>query len=378
METLLRALQTVEAGEPGLRALVEVSPLGIVVMDPQGDPVFYNPRCVELHGLTLEAARHGGWANAVHPDDRERVVSSWHAAARDGRPWSDTYRFVHPSGEIVWVSGRVAPIRVSDRVVAYVGTLEDVTGLKRAQQDLERAVRARDEVLSIVAHDLRDPLNSVSLAIESLLRRPLDAPAREAKLVSMQRAVGAMDRLINDLLDAARIEAGRLELRHSAVDLYRLIEDVLEAHAAQARERRVTLERECSPALAPASGDKDRLGQVFSNLIGNALKFLPAGGRVRVSAELHEDGLLVSVSDNGPGIPAASLPRLFERFWQADPITRAGAGLGLAIARGIVEAHGGRIWVESATDGPQRGTAVRFTLAVNSRAGARPLLPPRS
>ncbi len=140
-----------KASEARLHALVEASPLGIVVMDRDGYPVFYNPMAEELHGIPIDAAARNGWADAVHPEDRERVTTNWYEAARSGTRWADTYRFRHPDGRIVWVSGRAAPMRLDGEMIGFVGTLEDITALKAAEAELadllarERAARAEAE-----------------------------------------------------------------------------------------------------------------------------------------------------------------------------------------------------------------------------------------
>lgn len=345
--------------EARLHALIEASPLGIVITDVRGRPVFYNPKSAELHGRDLEEARGDGWAQALHPDDRDRVVSSWYAAAAAGRPWSETYRFVHRDGRVVWVSGRAAPIRLRHRLVGFVGTLEDITAEREARESAERAIRMRDEVLAMVAHDLRSPLSTILLNANALLAGEwrVDRALEQVRII--HRCAEKMGNLIRDLLDISRIEAGQLAIARSSVDVGLLCREAVELMQAQARERDIALECKLAPGLLRVPGDPGRVSQVLSNLLGNALKFAPSSGRVLLQAQPVAQGVRVSVEDNGPGIPAGIAPRLFERFSQANGAGRGGAGLGLAIAKAIVEAHGGRIWIESA---PGRGTRVSFTL----------------
>ncbi|AKJ05997.1 Sensory box histidine kinase [Archangium gephyra] len=232
----------------------------------------------------------------------------------------------------------------------------------RLYQSARHATRARDDVLGIVAHDLRSPLNSIVLSTQSLQRRlrARSGEGGEAEVLAViVSAAGRMSRLIEDLLDVARMEAGPLSISPSPQPTEPLLHAALEAVRLQAQAGQVHLGLEVPGALPPVLADRDRLLQVFSNLLGNALKFTPPGGQVSVGARVGEGQLCFFVRDTGPGIPPETLPHVFERFWQGDRKDRRGAGLGLSIARGLVEAHGGRIWVESELG---RGSTFFFTV----------------
>ncbi len=232
----------------------------------------------------------------------------------------------------------------------------DNAGLYRKS---EQATRVRDEVLQIVAHDLRTPLHVISLSVGALQKRQPEVSASCGKqLATIQRAVERANRLIQDLLDVARMEAGGLTVERRPMEVGPLIQEVFEHHQSLMEAKSLQWTSwvpEDSPALLV---DHDRVLQVFSNLLGNAIKFTPEGGQLVLRAERMGDWMRFSVSDTGPGIPAAQLPHLFEPFWQARA-GREGAGLGLAIARGLVEAHGGRLWIESS---PGVGSTFSFTL----------------
>ena len=165
-----------------------------------------------------------------------------------------------------------------------------------------------------------------------------------------------MKALIDDLLDLARIEANRFVLRPRSVESGVMIEEALLAAAPLAAAKRITLASQAIDSTT-LEADPEQIFRVLSNLLGNAIKFTPEGGTVTVQAERRGDELMITVSDTGPGIPADHLPHLFERYWQARPALQVGAGLGLYIAKGIVEAHGGRIWAESPA-----GARLIFTL----------------
>ena len=229
-----------------------------------------------------------------------------------------------------------------------------------------RAILARDEVIGVVAHDLRNPLNSIKLRAE-LLARSLSKhyPDARPSVDALSREVDRADRLIEDLLDVTSIEAGRLAVTREPCAPADLLDEAIDAMRPAAEHSSVELSRRLDEQLPMVAADRHRILQVFSNLAGNALKFTPAGGRVQLAAERRGDAVCFSVADTGPGIPADHLPHLFDRFWQARPTDRRGAGLGLAISKGIVEAHGGQIWVESTVGA---GSAFYFTISAH-RAG---------
>jgi PAS domain S-box-containing protein len=229
-----------------------------------------------------------------------------------------------------------------------------------------RAIRARDDILGIVAHDLRNPLGAVLLQAGSL-RRTGGQPERRSRRApeAIERAATRMDRLIRDMLDVTRLEAGRLPVEPASISLEPLVADSLEAQKALAASGSVDLQSNLAHELPPVWADRDRLLQVLENLIGNALKFTEARGCITVGAAPRGDEVLVWVADTGTGIPAEHLPHLFDRFWRARPNERRGAGLGLTIVKGIVEAHGGRIWVEST---PGRGSTFFFTIPTSPHA----------
>ena len=185
----------------------------------------------------------------------------------------------------------------------------------------------------------------------------------DARYVDMiQRAIQRMNRLIEDLMDVVKLEGGqRLALDPAVVELPPLLGEMCESFQAQAEPQHQTVTCECEPAVPPIVADRDRLLQVLSNLVGNALKFTPEGGRVTIDARRVEGEVWISVADTGPGIPPEDLPRIFDPYWQARRTARLGAGLGLTIAKGIVEAHGGRIWVESR---PGAGSTFTFALPI--------------
>ena len=231
-----------------------------------------------------------------------------------------------------------------------------------ARTAAEAAVRARDEVLRIVAHDIGNSLSAVkihALVLERTLP-PEDVEARK-RITAIRDLTAQMDRLRQDLLDVTAIEAGRLAVEPVELDVAAVAAEAVESLAGGAAEKGVALAAAVEQGLPRVFADRERVLQVLANLAGNAVKFTPAGGRVEVRAEGGEGEVRVSVRDSGPGIAPDDLPHVFDRFWQARSTRRAGAGLGLAIAKGIVEAHGGRISAESTAG---EGSTFAFTLPV--------------
>lgn len=232
----------------------------------------------------------------------------------------------------------------------------------RLYRDAQAAVHARDDLLAVVSHDLGNPLSAIRIGTSLLLRTLPESEHGSGgwqHLEFIRQSVQQMEDLINDLLDVKRLEAGRVVLEKRALDVHGVVRDVLEVFRPIADGKSISLSMDVAAPMRAISGDYRRLVQVLSNLVGNALKFTEPGGRVRVVAREAKDLALLSVTDTGPGIPLDHQPHVFDRFWQARQTGRQGLGLGLAIARGIVDAHGGRIWLEST---PGAGTTFLFTV----------------
>jgi signal transduction histidine kinase len=261
-------------------------------------------------------------------------------------------------------------LRLVERIASRVAMAVDNARLHEA---LERALRARDEVLGIIAHDLRNPLSSIMLQVGALRRRGDEPERRDQKVPErIHRAALRMNVLIQDLLDVARLEAGqRLSIIQDTVPTASVLTEAVEQQqpAISASNRRLNVDAAGVPPSVWA--DRSRLLQVFDNLLGNAIKF--SRRCITVGASPKDGEVLFWVADDGAGVSAQDLPRLFDRFWQATRADRRGAGLGLSIVKAIVDAHGGRIWVES--EGGV-GTTFYFTLPVAPRAASRsPALP---
>jgi signal transduction histidine kinase len=214
-------------------------------------------------------------------------------------------------------------------------------------------------VLGVVAHDLRNPLNLIISSTDLVLHEDLDRARRTEMLEVALRAGRQMNRLIGDLLDTVRLHAGKLVLDLEDIEVAKIFSQAEEMYAPLAAKRRIKLHTIPPEAGLVVRADSLRVSQIVGNLLGNAIKFTPENGSVTVRAVSDGDQVILQVTDTGPGISAADLEHLFDNFWQAQRSDHRGVGLGLAIAKGVVEAHGGRIWCEST---PGRGSTFSFTL----------------
>ncbi len=245
----------------------------------------------------------------------------------------------------------------TDRAVEYAVSLlqDEQAGHQRALD----VIVTRDEYLSIVSHDLRTPLNVISVSAMVLAEHPTDEARVKDCTHSITRAAALMGRMLSDLLDATRFAEGRFRLSPRRQNAVEVVKETAATFGALAHSAGLTLRVDAPASEVYARFDYERVVQVLSNLLRNAVQYSPAGGTITVSVERHERGCRISVSDTGRGIQAADLERIFDRFEQAGNADRRGLGLGLYISKAIVDAHGGRI---GAFSEPGRGTTFSFTL----------------
>ncbi len=262
-------------------------------------------------------------------------------------------------GVITLVSGEAgrytpADLAVIEELGRRAGLAVDNARLFEAAQ---REARLREDILAVVSHDLKSPLGAIHLASTMLLAKA--EPATRRHLEVILRAAVRMDHLIGDLLDMASIQAGRLAIDRKPEDAGAIVREAFETHEPMAREKGLSLVRADELGDARVHGDRDRILQVFGNLLGNALKFCNPGDTITIRGRRRGRELELAVADTGPDISDAELPHLFEPYWSAKKYAKQGTGLGLYISKGIVEAHGGRIWIVRE---PGAGKAFYFTL----------------
>jgi signal transduction histidine kinase len=269
-----------------------------------------------------------------------------------------------------------AAVGASDRTFTLLLAQAAATALHRARsydaeldkrRRAEMLAQAREDVLGVVAHDLRNPLNLIQMTVELILDQELPLERRKEMLGIALRAAKQMNRLIEDLLDHVRLQAGRLSLEVEEVSVDAIIKDAEETFRPLAEKRHVHFEAGANNS-ATVRADRTRVSQIVGNLIGNAIKFTPEKGSVKLRATPEDRQVVFEVVDDGPGIPPDNMSHLFDNFWQARKTDRRGVGLGLAIVKELVEAQGGKIWVESTVD---HGSKFSFSLPAARVPGDR-------
>jgi len=252
---------------------------------------------------------------------------------------------------------RVCPTQIRDHTFVML-TLTDVSELRRLD-------RARRDMVANISHELRTPITSIRLLVDTLMRSKLDDPERAQQLLGKIAAeTDTLNQMAQELLDLSMIESGRAEFILMPVELSTIITTSVERLIEQARRKSISIEGQLPPRLQVLA-DEEQIRRVMGNLLHNAIKFTPPEGLIDIAVDLLDDEVLVSVTDTGPGVTADERERVFERFYQSDRARRTGTGLGLAIAKHIVQAHGGKIWVEESPNPP--GTRFCFTLPLASR-----------
>lgn len=339
---------------PG-RATDEDGDCAVFFLDGDGRVASWSEPAARFHGIPAEEALGHRYECLSAGGDAD-VACALGAAASKGEHHSESW-FVARDGRRFRGRLHVAALPGHG---GFACVLRDLTGERHALDELRGALRAKNELLTVVAHDMRSPLHSIRLGsshLERLLGRGEASARRKAAAISAQAE--RLVRIVGDLLDAGCIEAGKLAVSPRAVRARDLVASTVADLAPVAEERRIALLAAELPGKARVLCDRGRIDQVFENLVGNALKFTSEGGKVVLGAQPDGKEVVFSVRDTGPGIPPAELPRIFECWYKGGAQGRCGSGLGLFIARGIVEAHRGRLWAES-----QRGvgSTFRFTL----------------
>jgi PAS domain S-box-containing protein len=384
-------------GDERLRATFEHAPVGISETALDGTLLRVNDGFCRVVGYTREELQGGLFQLITHPDDLPANLENYRRVQAGEVPYYEMEkRYVRRDGSIVWAHLFGSVVRDADGRAAYgIAVIQDITERKRAQEalrahqqerealllreqrarrDAEEANRLKDEFLATVSHELRTPLNAITGWTAVARMQESDPAAVHRALDVIERNAKAQKQLIEDLLDVSRIITGKLKLERGPVDVRRVAEAALETAQAAASAKGIALLLQCAPDLPVIRADFTRLQQVVWNLLANAVKFTPEGGRVVVGVQRAAGEVEVTVRDTGEGIAPEFLPFVFDRFRQADgSITRrhGGLGLGLAIVRHIVELHGGRVRVDS--DG--LGQGARFTVHLPAPEEVTPAAP---
>jgi PAS domain S-box-containing protein len=390
--------------EEKFRCLSACSPVGIFLTDINGFCTYTNPCCQKIYSLEEAHMIGEGWVQALHPDDRERVVNHWYKIALAGEEFHDEFRIITSSGVERWVNAHSSPMRSDNgNVIGHVGTVEDITARKQAEAEhieliraqaarteAETANRLKDEFLAVLSHELRTPLNSILGWAKLLQRQKFDEKNVARGLEIVERNAVLQTQLINDILDVSRIMRGKLRLNLTPVNLESLVLQTVNAVRVDCvieslpLSLATQLRSDIHNSSYIVTGDINRLQQIVGNLLSNALKFTPADGSIKVKLCLDDENDYVNshpiakieVIDTGIGITPDFIPHVFDRFRQADGSTtrsQSGLGLGLAIVRHLVEMHGGSVSV--ASPGVNQGATftVRLPLRTSGLEDSRPL-----
>lgn len=351
------AKRALEASEARLNSIIEHAPVGIFVVDEQGTFVLANEKISSVLGRPGEDIV-GHRSSELLPPELDRAHRETdHQVLREGKAMQVEEVAPSPEGLRTFISIKFPlPEEGGRRFVCGIST--EITERKRIEAQLEAAMRAREETLAIVSHDLRNPLNTVQLSASMLQTHVTDDRARR-HIEVIQRSCARMEHLIEDLLATASIQSGTLALETTVEDADSIVDESLELHQPLATESGIQIVRAGAVRGVKIRCDRNRVLQVFANLLGNALKFCRAGDQITLDAVALADSVQFSVADTGPGVPPDVAPYLFEAFRSAHSHRTIGTGLGLYIAKGIVESHGGTIWVDTE---PRRGSRFSFTI----------------
>ncbi len=343
-----------------LASVLESSADGIFILDPAHRLVGFNPACVRLTGTPVEDAlgeEHAQvirWARRTHGVSLEEAEASGWPLNRQATLYVEGELQTRDGGTIS-VGVTYAPTTASDgRLLGIVGNVRDITRFREAEE-------LKSTFISIISHELRTPVALIKGYVGTLRREDAtwDPSIVRQSLAVIEEEADRLATLIDDLLDASRLQAGALRLKRSEVALDQLAAQSAERFQTQSDRHR--FEVHFPPRFPVVIADHDRLSQVVSNLLSNAVKYSPQGGTITLSGQVRPDDVVVCVADQGPGISRQDAPRVFDRFYRATEAARStkGAGLGLFLAKAVVEAHGGQIWVD---DSGTTGARICFSL----------------
>ena len=373
------AIRQLTKSEQRYQTLANISPVGIFRTDADGATTYVNPTWSRMSGLPAAKAMGDDWLQAVHPEDRDRIIENWKLAAGKSNKNTADYRFIHPDGSIVWVIGQAVPeINADGKIIGYVGTITDITerkqieDLRMAVEKAESADRLKSAFLATMSHELRTPLNSI-IGFTGILLQKLVGPLseeQEKQLKMVQGSARHLLDLINDVLDISKIEAGEIEIHEEEFTFDEAIQKSVDKIMPLAEKKGLNVLCDLHTGGLVVITDRRRVEQVLLNLLSNAVKFTDQG-QIVISTTVSDVSITTSVRDTGIGIKKEDLDGLFIPFKQVDSgLTRQyeGTGLGLSICKRIVELMGGRIWVESEWE---KGSTFSFTLPLQRTDNAK-------
>jgi PAS domain S-box-containing protein len=378
-----RAEEALQVSNERFRLMADSAPVLIWIADQTKGRNWFNKGWLEFTGRTLEDQAGFGWTQIVHEEDLAHCMQAYSEGFETRQPFRSEYRIRREDGEVRWLIEQANPLfeGPAGAFSGYIGTCVDITESKRLQTDreetlnaersareeAERVGRLKDEFLATVSHELRTPLNAI-LGWATLLRRLEPGSSDYSRgLETIERNARVQGQIIADLLDMSRIISGKVQLDVQAMDLNDVVNAALDAVRLSIEAKKLRMHVVLDARAGRLRGDPGRLQQVFWNLLTNAVKFTPSGGRIDVVMERVNSHVEVSVADSGVGIKPEFLAFVFDRFRQADSSTtrrHGGLGLGLSIVKHLVELHGGSVRVKSAGEGHGSTFVVALPISV--------------
>jgi len=363
LDHIARALRE---SEGRLKAIFANAAVGIAELDAEGRFALANDSLCRLLGETVERLRTLSLAEIAHEDDREDVSAVLRSLVHgEEETYVGERRFLGRGGATIWLKLALALARDESGAPRVAAVIEDVTERKNAEEDLREADRRKDEFLATLAHELRNPLAPIRNSLHIFRLAGVQDPTVVRMADMMERQVGHMVRMVDDLLEVSRISRGKIELRKQRVELAEVLANAVETSMPliEAAGHRLTVEMSEMPLAVDA--DPLRLAQVFANLLNNSAKYTPKGGEISVRVQHEGAQAVIRVKDNGEGIPAPMLGRVFNMFTQVNTGMRAqgGLGIGLTLARTLLHLHGGTIEGKSEGSGQGSEFVVRLPLA---------------
>ena len=343
------------------RSIGESIDYGVWLSDAQGDMTYASESVHELIGASPAEFAGAGWFEYMHPDERVATMQAWRECIADGRHWDREIRLLATDGTYRPVLSRGVPLRDDEgRIIGWAGINLDISRQRAAQETLRDADRRKDEFLATLAHELRNPLAPIGNAVAVMALKTTDPSVKWARDI-IDRQVRQLRRLVDDLLDVSRITQGKVALRLEPLLLSEVVRAAVDTSRPLIDAANHRLDVQIPLAPVRFIGDGVRLAQCLANLLNNAAKYTPPGGRIDLRADAGDGRLVIRVRDTGIGIAPEALGSIFELFGQAErglDRSQGGLGIGLTLVRSFVGMHGGT--VEASSDGPGRGS--EFTI----------------
>ncbi|MBS3996173.1 MAG: PAS domain S-box protein [Hydrogenophaga sp.] len=363
-----KSAQALRDSEAKFRTITNAMPQMVWSTLPNGHHDYYNDQWYEFTGVARGSTDGEGWNAIFHPEDQERARQAWLHSLESGESYEIEYRLRHHSGQFRWTLGRALPVRDdTGAIVRWMGTCTDIHEQRQAQDHLQESHRRKDEFLAMLAHELRNPLAPISAAAELLRIETSDKQLISSVSQVIARQAAHMTGLIEDLLDVSRVTRGQISLASTTLQVRGLVEEAVEQVRSSVEQHRHRLEVILPVGEVWIQGDEKRLVQVLANLLNNAVKYTPDGGRVVLRTVLSGDQVVISVRDDGIGMTQGLIEQVFEMFVQGERSSdrsQGGLGIGLALVKSLVTLHGGRVTAHSA--GLGKGSEFTVSLPISS------------